>query len=53
MWPESLPILAKITKDLLYHFHDLPTEVEEKKDTKKIIDAITERKAKLRDSGGS
>ena len=26
--PESLPILAKITKDLLYHFHDLPTEVE-------------------------
>merc|ERR1711939_191248 len=36
--PESLPILAKITKDLLYHFHDLPAEVEEKKDTKKIIE---------------
>merc|ERR1711998_557018 len=30
--PESLPILAKITKDLLYHFHDLPTDIEEKEE---------------------
>ena len=42
--PESLPIIAKITKDLLYHFHDLPTEVEDKKDTKKIIEEAIEEK---------
>ena len=42
--PESLPILTKITKDLLYHFHDLPAEVEEKKDTKKIIEEAIEEK---------
>merc|ERR1711977_402911 len=42
--PESLPILAKITKDLLYPFHDLPTEVEDKQDTKKIIEEASEEK---------
>ena len=42
--PESLPILAKITKDLLYHFHDLPSEVEDKKNTKTIIEEAIEEK---------
>ena len=45
--PESLPIITKITKDLLYHFHDLPTEVEDKKDTKKIIEEAIERRRRL------
>merc|ERR1719218_354860 len=37
-------ILHKITKDLLYPFHDLPAEVEDKKDTKKIIEEAIEEK---------
>ena len=41
---KGLYTLAKITKDLLYHFHDLPTEVEDKKDTKKIIEEAIEEK---------
>jgi len=40
----NMPIIAKLTKDILRHFHDLPAEVEEKKATKKIIEEAIEEK---------
>ena len=42
--PANMPIIAKLTKDILRHFHDLPAEVEEKKATKKIIEEAIEEK---------